>query len=35
MDTESVGLFFRHSKEECQKQNWGKKIEEMKNQFIV
>jgi hypothetical protein len=31
----ALGIFFGHNKEECQKLNWEKKIEEMKNQFTA
>ena len=31
----ALGTFVGHNKEECQKLNWEKKIEEMKNQFTV
>ena len=31
----AVGIFFGHNKEECQKLNWEKKIEEMKNKFTA
>jgi hypothetical protein len=30
-----LGIFFGHNKEGCQKLNWEKKIEEMKNQFTA
>ena len=31
----ALGIFFGHNKEECQKLNWEKKIEEMKNKFTA
>ena len=31
----ALGIFIGHNKEECQKLNWEKKIEEMKNQFTA
>jgi hypothetical protein len=31
----ALGIFFGHNKEKCQKLNWEKKIEEMKNQFTA
>ena len=31
----ALGIFFGHNKEECQKLNWEKRIEEMKNQFTA
>ena len=31
----ALGIFFGHDKEECQKLNWEKRIEEMKNQFTA
>ena len=31
----ALGIFFGHNKEKCQKLNWVKKIEEMKNQFTA
>ena len=31
----ALGIFFGHDKEECQKLNWEKRIEEIKNQFTA